>query len=76
MNEEKSNFKKMEMEVEGMACDACANSIENALEKTPGVKRVEVDLAKNMASVLYDPVRAGFSSFKEAVEEAGYGVKK
>ncbi|MFI5150818.1 MAG: heavy-metal-associated domain-containing protein [Bacteroidia bacterium] len=42
------------LHINGMACSACASSVEKRLAQLPGVKEVHVDLAKKEASVTGD----------------------
>jgi copper chaperone CopZ len=41
--------------IEGMNCDACANTIKSLVEKEPGVRMASVSFAERQARVLYDP---------------------
>jgi copper chaperone len=41
--------------IEGMNCDACANTIKSLLEKEPGVRMASVSFSERQARVLYDP---------------------
>lgn len=61
--------------LQGMTCAACANRIERALTRSPGVVKAAVNLATGMADVEYrtggtDPVE-----LVRVVERAGYGAK-
>lgn len=39
------------MQVDGMVCDGCTSRVLEALQKCAGVKAVEVDLEKGLATV-------------------------
>lgn len=41
--------------IDGMNCDACANSVKNLVEKEPGVRMASVSFADRQARVLFDP---------------------
>jgi copper chaperone CopZ len=59
--------------VEGMSCGGCVVSVERALERVPGVARVNVSLATQVATVEgagIDPAR-----LRAAIEDAGYEVR-
>lgn len=43
------------LKIDGMNCDACANSIKNLVEKEPGVRMASVSFADRRARVLFDP---------------------
>ena len=47
--------RKIVLEIEGMHCATCANTIEKELAKLKGVTKVSVSFAAKKAVVLYDP---------------------
>lgn len=49
--------KKIEVQVLGMTCAACSNSVENALLKLDGVLSASVSLLQNKAIIEYDPMQ-------------------
>jgi Cu+-exporting ATPase len=60
--------------IEGMTCASCANFVERALKKTPGVQSAQVNLATEKATVAFTPGLADRTRLKAAVEAAGYQV--
>jgi Cu+-exporting ATPase len=60
--------------IEGMTCASCANFVERALKKTPGVQSAHVNLATEKATVAFAPGLADRARLKAAVEAAGYQV--
>ncbi|HET9502450.1 MAG TPA: cation transporter, partial [Hymenobacter sp.] len=60
--------------IEGMTCASCANFVERALKKTPGVQSAQVNLATEKATVAFAPGLADRARLKAAVEAAGYQV--
>jgi Cu+-exporting ATPase len=58
--------------VTGMSCAACADSVGEALERTPGVIDVDVNVATDEARVRYVPGEATLEDFYDAVDDAGY----
>jgi len=64
----------IQLNIQGMTCNGCVNSVKNVLQKVSGVASVEVSLEQNRATVTYDPVRANPAQLKASVEDAGYGV--
>ncbi|MEM9949139.1 MAG: heavy metal translocating P-type ATPase, partial [Cyanobacteria bacterium P01_D01_bin.36] len=58
--------------VKGMSCASCANSVEAAIKKVPGVSSVQVNFAAEKASVDYDKDAVEVEAIKLAVEAAGY----
>jgi len=60
------------LQVSGMSCQHCVNSIEKALKEI-GVKG-SVDLQSNSVTVEYDESKLSFDKIKETIEEQGYDV--
>ncbi|WP_211061982.1 heavy metal translocating P-type ATPase [Heyndrickxia faecalis] len=66
---------KAQLNIIGMTCAACANRVERALKKTPGVVSAAVNLATETASVTYLPGQASAEQMIAAVKKAGYDAK-
>ncbi|WP_317129137.1 heavy metal translocating P-type ATPase [Hymenobacter sp. UV11] len=62
------------LNIEGMTCASCANFVEKALVRTPGVERAMVNLASEKATVEYRPAQIDRAGLKAAVQQAGYEV--
>lgn len=56
--------------VEGMSCGGCVLSVEKALERLPGVKKVTVSLEKKKATVEGDGLNQALLA--AAIEDAGF----
>ncbi len=69
-----NDLRKITFSVDGMACSACAQAVEESLTELEGVREVNVNLAEEKATVDYLPDTIGKKSFIKAVEEAGYEV--
>ncbi|UVI33792.1 copper ion binding protein [Paenibacillus spongiae] len=63
---------KQTLQVQGMSCNHCVNSIEGALQEI-GAKG-KVDLANNTVEISYDENMISFEAVKDAIEEQGYEV--
>ena len=64
---------KTQLEIEGMVCDMCVQHAKRALQRTPGVNTVEIDLQAQRAVVEgddFDPAQ-----LIAAVAEEGYQAK-
>lgn len=72
MSTQQASIKQVIVNIGGMGCAGCANSIQEALESKDGVTEVAVDLDNNTASVTYNPGSVSTKVFKQAIEEAGY----
>jgi Cu+-exporting ATPase len=62
------------LRIGGMTCASCAQTIENALRKTKGVKEANVNLATEKATVTYNPNEIEYEEIRIVVEDAGYQV--
>lgn len=62
----------VQLQLSGMRCAACANTIEKALKKTPSVKSVQVNYANEKATLRGDNLDA--ASLVKVVEKAGYAA--
>jgi Cu+-exporting ATPase len=65
-------MEKVDLQVTGMHCAACARHVEQQLAVTSGVQTASVNFATSYATVTYDPAAAGISTLMSAVKEAGY----
>jgi copper chaperone len=65
-------MKQVTLQVNGMSCQHCVNSIENAL-KDIGASGT-VDLKSNSVTVQFDESKITIDTVKEAIEEQGYDV--
>ncbi|MDZ7745201.1 MAG: heavy metal translocating P-type ATPase [Halobacteriales archaeon] len=58
--------------VTDMSCANCSETIQDALEQTPGVVEADANFATDEAQVTYNPGEASPETFYDAIEEAGY----
>ncbi|MFP4170126.1 MAG: heavy metal translocating P-type ATPase [Methanomassiliicoccales archaeon] len=65
---------RLDLEVGGMRCASCANTVEKALTSREGVVQADINLATDSVSVEYEPGLISPQRIKEAIEEAGYQV--
>ncbi len=66
--------KRAELKVTGMVCAACTSAIEKSLRSLDGVSAAKVNLATEIASVEYDPVKLKLRDLEMAIRDAGYDV--
>jgi len=66
--------KKTIIRIGGMTCASCAQTIENALEKTDGIVEASVNLASEKAVVVYDLQEINYEGIKKVIESTGYKV--
>lgn len=62
------------LNINGMTCGGCVNSVTNALKQIDGVSNVQVSLADKNAVIDFDDSKTNVDSLKQAVEDAGYDV--
>ncbi len=74
MSTQKVQTKRTAIKIGGMHCAGCVNSIQNYLMELKGVKKCEVNLAAEKATVEFDPLSVDLSAIENAVQEAGYKV--
>jgi copper chaperone len=60
-----------ELQVEGMTCGGCANSVKRSVQAVDNNAKVDVDLASKKVRV---DTEADLSVVKSAISEAGYPV--
>ncbi|MGA8942562.1 MAG: heavy metal translocating P-type ATPase [Thermoactinomyces sp.] len=67
---------KVDLEITGMTCAACARRIEKGLKRLSGVDDVLVNLAMETANVSFYPGEVDVSDLIKKVEQLGYGAKQ
>ncbi len=67
-----SSLRRIGLGLSGMYCAACAITIEDALQKVPGVSEVQVQAATQRARILLDPARVRLSDLVDAIHAVGY----
>uniref|UniRef100_A0A2K6SVZ4 Copper-transporting ATPase 1 n=1 Tax=Saimiri boliviensis boliviensis TaxID=39432 RepID=A0A2K6SVZ4_SAIBB len=60
--------------IDGMTCNSCVQSVEGVISKKPGVKSIRVSLANSSGTVEYDPLLTSPETLREAIEDMGFGA--
>lgn len=60
------------LNIQGMTCMGCVNSVTRVLKAAPGVTDARVTLEPAQATVQYDATLTNPAQLKQAVEDAGY----
>jgi mercuric ion binding protein len=60
------------LRVSGMTCAACPITVKKALEKVPGVSKIEVRYEKKQAVVTFDDAKTNTEALVKATTDAGY----
>ncbi|RZN61454.1 MAG: copper-translocating P-type ATPase [Methanonatronarchaeia archaeon] len=69
------DLREVSLEIGGLSCASCAESVERALVEVDGVDRADVNLMSESASVSFDPDVVDVDDLVEVVEVSGYEVK-
>ncbi|KAG4956746.1 hypothetical protein JHK85_043126 [Glycine max] len=64
--------RRIQVEVTGMTCAACSNSVESALKSLDGVISASVALLQNKADVVFNTALLKDEDIKNAIEDAGF----
>jgi copper chaperone len=62
------------LNINGMTCMGCVNSIKNVVEKVSGVSGADVSLKNKQVKIQYDPEKTNINQFKEAIVGAGFEI--
>lgn len=62
------------LQVGGMSCMGCVNSVKDRVSTLPGVAQVEVALDAGRVTVLHDPAAVDAAAITQAIERAGFQV--
>ncbi|RFU70957.1 cadmium-translocating P-type ATPase [Peribacillus saganii] len=68
-------IEKVELDLVGMTCAACAARIEKGLNKLEGVKNATVNLALETGTIEYTPSQVSVQDLIQKVEKIGYQAK-
>jgi len=75
LTEKMAEQKQIALRVKGMTSLHCAGIVENALKKTPGVKKTDLNFAIEKAVVDFDPQETNFDLMRNAIVNAGYDAE-
>lgn len=64
--------KTVALNVPGMTCSACPITVKKALNKVPGVTKIDIDLSKKQAIVTFDDSKTTTQALVAATTNAGY----
>lgn len=67
-------MERVELNVEGMTCGGCVNSIQNALNGRDGVANATANLDAKLVTIEFDPAVIQRAGLVEAIEDAGFDV--
>ena len=62
------------LNVNGMSCSHCENTVKTAVKALNGISSVSVSLEDKKVTVEYDPNQVTIEHIKETIENQGYDV--
>ena len=65
-----------EMKVPAMDCAACTVVIKKALTQTTGVKNVDLNVDKRIATVVYEDTQVTQPEIQKVIEKAGFKTER
>ncbi|MDF2036427.1 copper chaperone CopZ [Bacillus sp. CMF12] len=68
-------MEKMTLNVKGMSCGHCINSIEGSVGELAGVTNVKVNLDSGTVNVEFNPNEVTLDKIKEIIDDQGYDVQ-
>lgn len=69
-------MKSVALRIQGMHCDACAETLEALLQREPGVKMAAVTFETGEARILFDPAATDEKRLIAAAERPGFHVSR
>lgn len=73
---DKTNLETIEVNIEGMTCEACQNHVNHAVQGLDGIVSIETSYDKGNAIITYDKSKTDQKKIKKAIETTGYIVKE
>jgi mercuric ion transport protein len=71
---EGSNIQTVELNIEGMTCEACEAHVKKEVNKLPGIIRSVVSYEKKNAHIQFDTTKTAITDIVNAVHKTGYKV--
>jgi copper chaperone len=68
-------MKNITLNVQGMSCGHCVNSIEGSVSQLEGVNQVNVKLDDAQVEVAFNESQVSLDKIKETIEDQGYEVE-
>jgi len=67
-------MEQITLQVQGMSCEHCVNSVEKNVGELNGVKSVKVHLDKGSVEIEFDSNSVSLETIKEEIEDQGYDI--
>ena len=72
----KGEMERINLDITGMTCASCVNTIESTLNKQSGITEVVVNLTTEKARITFDPQSITESQIINSIKRVGYGARK
>lgn len=69
------NIVEVKLQVEGMHCTDCENSVAKGVNELAGIESVKASFSDSIAIVRYDKTKTTEAEIAEKIEKRGYQVK-
>jgi len=60
------------LQITGISCGGCVNTLTRVLKALPGVEDVEIDQGTGNTQIRHAPGQVGQAQFRQSIEDAGY----
>jgi copper ion binding protein len=60
------------LNVDGMTCNNCVQSVHTVVSQLPGVDTLSVNLEQKLATVTFDDAQVSVEQIAETIEDAGF----
>ena len=67
-----ANIKKVEIQIEGMTCDACQNHVDFAVNELNGIVSVKTSYEKKNTVIVFDTTQTSIVEINQAINSTGY----
>ena len=64
------------IQVDGMTCGHCVETVTQAVQSLQGIQKVTVDLDKKQVTLDYDEQKIGLAGISAKITEVGFEVKE
>lgn len=62
------------LNVTGMSCMGCVNSVKNLVTTLPGIDSIDIDLASGRVVIAHDAALSDAATIRSVIEDGGYGI--
>jgi copper ion binding protein len=63
---------QLTIKIKGMHCSSCVNKIKSSLGSLEGIEKIDIDLANDSASIIFDQSKVNKTQIEQKIHQAGY----